>query len=243
VELNGKVAIVTGSGVRLGRAIAMGLAQSGAQLVLHYGRSAEAARDTLSAVQSAGATACLIEADLHDPCEAATRIVDAAMTEFGRVDLLVNNASIFEADSLADATQDQWERHFAINLQAPFFLSQAVASRLGSHARGHIVNIADWRGQRPGGDHLIYTLTKAGLLAMTKSLAQHLAPRIQVNAIAPGAILPAADADPAEFAALAADIPLRRTGTCDDVVDALLFLLRSDFVTGEVVHVTGGQQL
>jgi pteridine reductase len=180
---------------------------------------------------------------LRDPSAAAERILDAAVSAFGRADILVNSAAVFEADTLASATPELWERQFSVNLQAPFFLCRAFAARLPSDRRGQIVNIIDWRALRPGPDHLIYTLTKAGLAALTRSLAQHLAPQVQVNAIAPGAILPAVEGSEHEFDRLAAQIPLKRTGAPTDVAAALLFLLQSEFITGEIVHVTGGQQL
>lgn len=242
MELTGKVAIVTGAAVRLGRALAIALAQSGAKIVVHYGRSADAAQETLAAIQAAGSEGVAVAADLSDPA-AAAKIVAVAMDELGRADVLVNNASVFEHDSLAEATHEMWSRQFTINLQAPFFLSQAFARQLAVDQPAHIINIVDWRASRPGDDHLIYTMTKAGLATLTKSLALHLAPQVQVNAVAPGAILPATGSDPADFDALETRIPLRRTGTPDAVTDALLFLLRSDFVTGEIVHVTGGQDL
>jgi NAD(P)-dependent dehydrogenase (short-subunit alcohol dehydrogenase family) len=169
--------------------------------------------------------------------------VEKTLSEFNRVDILINSAAIFEESSVSSVTEDHWDRHFDVNLKAPFFLCQKFAQHLNPGERAQIVNIADWRGTRPGNDHPVYTLTKNALVAMTNSLALHLAPDIQVNAIAPGAILPPPGSNPSDLQQIAETIPLRRTGTAKEVTNALLYLLRSDFITGEVLHVTGGQQL
>ncbi|MEX0700619.1 MAG: SDR family oxidoreductase [Planctomycetales bacterium] len=241
MELKGKAAIVTGGAVRLGRALAVALAEAGVDVCVHYGRSADAARETVAEIERLGPRAVAVQADLADPAVAARRVVTRAVAELGRIDLLVNSAAIFEPGTLAETTEEQWDRHFAINLKAPFFLAQAFVAALGPQSRGHIVNVADWRGLRHPPGHAAYTLAKSGLIAMTRLLAVELAPRVQVNAIAPGLILPPAGADAAFLAQLAQAVPLRRPGSPADVVAALLYLLRSDFVTGDVLEVTGGQ--
>jgi pteridine reductase len=242
-DLTGKTAIVTGGAVRIGRALALALAGEGAQIVLHYWHSERQARETLDEIAALGTRGVAVRADLREPCDAARTVVEAAVAEFGRADVLVNNAAIFEPGTLATTTGPQWDRHFAINLKAPFFLSQAFVERLGAGRRGHIVNIADWRGTRPDPDYLAYTLTKAALVALTANLARQLGPDVQVNAIAPGAILPPHDRDESYLAERAQRLPLRRSGSTDEVARTLLFLLRSEFITGEVVHVTGGEHL
>jgi pteridine reductase len=243
MDFNGQTAIVTGAAVRLGREIALGLARAGVDLVLHYHQSAAAAAETAALIESLGRRAALVQADLADPEPAARAILDAAAAAFGRADILVNSASIFERSSLRDSTAGAWDRQFAINLQAPFCLCQEFARRRPPDRRGHIINIADWRALRPGTGHLVYTLTKSGLVALTRMLAQELAPGVQVNAVAPGAILPPANKGPEYLERLARQIPLGRPGSPGDVVESVLFLLRSEFITGEVVHVTGGQEL
>jgi pteridine reductase len=155
----------------------------------------------------------------------------------------VNSAAIFEPRGVADTTSAAWDRHFAVNLKAPFLLSQAFAAQGASDAAGKIVNISDWRGLRPDGASVAYTLTKAALITLTQVLAVALAPRIQVNCLALGAILLPAGADEAYRDRLLAQIPARRLGGPADVVRALLFLLESDYVTGEVVLVDGGRHL
>ena len=243
MDLNGKVAIVTGGSVRLGKSIALCLAKEGVKIGLHYHQSSEQAECTLEEITSLGSTGLLVRADFRQPLQAAERIVEKTLSEFNRLDILVNNAAIFEESSVSSVTGDHWDRHFDINLKAPFFLCQKFSQHLEPGECAQIVNIADWRGTRPGYDHPVYTLTKSALLAMTQSLAQQLAPDVRVNAIAPGAVLPPPGSNQSDLQQIAETIPLRRTGTAQDVTNALLYLLRSDFITGEILHVTGGQQL
>ena len=242
MELDGKVAIVTGGAVRLGKALALALAEQGVRLAIHYGSSAGPAERVVAEIKAMGSDALGIQADLSVPGQ--TRfIIERAAAHLGQVDILVNSAAIFEPGNWDDTTESNWDRHFAINLKSPFFLSQAFAAQVGQERAGHIVNIADWRGIRPGTDHVAYTLTKAALVAMTQILAQALAPNIQVNAIAPGMILPPPGKDQAYLERRAREIPAQRIGSPEDVARALIFLLRSDFVTGELIFVTGGQHL
>jgi glucose 1-dehydrogenase len=242
VQLQGTVAVVTGAAVRLGKAIALSLADAGCDVCLHYHRSGDAADATLNEIRDRGGRATTVCADLSSPRQAAATVFDAA-AELGPVGVLVNSAAIFGAGTLDDTTDADWDRHFAINLEAPFHLCREFAGRHVAGSPGAIVNIADWRATRPGTGHLAYTLTKSALVTLTRILALELAPDIQVNAVAPGAILPAVDSDADAFDRLAKQIPLRRTGGSGDVTDAVLYLLRADFVTGEVLHVTGGEEL
>lgn len=243
MELKGKVAVVTGGAVRLGRAISLALAKAGAHVVLHYGSSGKDAEETRRQIDSLAPPAVVVRADLRDPKTSAETIFGAVRNSFGRADILINSAAIFEPATLDTLDEAQWDRHFNINLKAPVFFCQAFARQLVPDARGHIVNIADWRAERPIVGHLAYTLTKAGIVALTKELALELAPQIQVNAIAPGAILPPPGKDAEYLERLSNRIPLRKTGSPDDITRTLLFLLESDFMTGEIVHVTGGEQL
>jgi NAD(P)-dependent dehydrogenase (short-subunit alcohol dehydrogenase family) len=248
MELEGKTAIVTGAGVRLGRAMALAMAERGARLVVHYNRSAGPAQEVVGQIEALGGEALAVQADLSQPRQAPS-IVERAVECFGRVDVLVNNAAIFEPGSWDDTTEEHWDRHFDINLKSPFFLLQAFARQVvagrqvGEGQRAHIVNIADWRGARPGADYVAYTLTKAALIALTQSMAQALGPKIQVNAILPGLILPLAGHGPEGITREAAKIPARRTGSAAEIAKALLYLLDADFVTGELLHVTGGEHL
>ena len=242
MDLSGKVAIVTGAGVRLGRAFALNVAEAGCDVCVHYYQSEQPAQETVAAIRQMGCRACAVSADLSNPEQAAKRIVAECHQQLGPASVLINSAAIFEPGTCVDTTTDQWDRHLAINLAGPFHLSREFSSQLPGD-RGHIINIADWRATRPVSGHLAYTLSKSALVSLTRILAQELAPAIQVNAIAPGAILPATRTDSGEFEGLSEAIPLRRTGQPSDLTEALQFLLRSDFVTGEVIHVNGGQHL
>jgi pteridine reductase len=242
MELEGKVAIVTGGARRLGKALALSLAERGVRLAIHYGSSAGPAEETVAQIKALGSEAIAVQANLRQPGQAPS-VINQAVDHFGQVDILVNSAAIFEPGDAFSTTEESWDRHFAINLKSPFFLSQAFANHVGRERPGHIVNIADWRAARPGPNYLAYTITKAGLATMTQSLALALAPNIQVNAIAPGAILPPPDKGQAYLDSLAQTIPARRVGSPAEVTKALLFLLEADFVTGELIFVTGGEHL
>jgi pteridine reductase len=228
--------------VRLGKALALALAEEGVGLAIHYNRSSDPAEQTVAEIQALGRDAVAIQGDLSLPGQAPA-IVERAADRLGELDILVNSAAIFEPGDLAQTTEVGWDKHFVINLKAPFFLSQAFAAHVGRNRPARIVNLADWRGLRPDPDYLAYSLTKAGVMAMTKGLALALAPNIQVNAIAPGAILPPPGKDQAHLERLAGEIPLRHVGSPAEIVGTLLYLLRSDFVTGETLFVTGGQHL
>ncbi len=241
MNLQGRTALVTGGAVRLGRALVLGLAEKGVRVAFTYHRSREAAAETLQQIAALGMEGYALACDLSQP-EAPQQIMAQVTAGFGRPDILINSAAIFEPGDWESTDEANWERHFAINLKAPFFLSQAFA-RLDPHREAAIVNIADWRGVRPGTDHVAYTLTKAGLIAMTRSLAQALAPTIRVNAIAPGMILPPPGKDASYLLAKSTGIPLQRIGSPQDIVRAMLYLLEADFVTGELLFVTGGEEL
>jgi glucose 1-dehydrogenase len=243
MSLTDKVAVVTGGAVRVGQAIALALAGDGANVCVHYGTSAAAAQDTVRQAHELGARAIAVQADLASGRAAAESVLRRACEEFGKVDILVNSAAIFEPDTLLGASEEHFDRHVATNMKAPFFLAQALVAQLGPQQRGHILNITDWRALRPATGHLVYSMTKAALVALTKMLALELAPRVQVNALALGAILPPEHASDDFAERIAERIPLRRMGTPRDVGQAVLFLLNSEFHTGDVLCVTGGEHL
>jgi glucose 1-dehydrogenase len=243
VELAGKVALVTGGAVRVGRAISLALAEAGCHLFIHYGRSAGPAEETAAAAAAQGVTAHIFSADLHQPAEVSA-ILPAAVAAFGRVDILINNAAIFEQGGLGETTPEQWERQMAVNLRAPFFLSQAFAAQLRPDLEGQIVNITDARVLRAGYDHLAYRLTKSALVSLTQALALELAPRIRVNGVALGAILPPPGQDERYLQELARkDVPLRQPGNAQMVAANVLHLLRQPFLTGVILPIDGGQFL
>jgi NAD(P)-dependent dehydrogenase (short-subunit alcohol dehydrogenase family) len=243
MDLSGKVALITGGAVRVGRALTLALAGAGCDVFVHYGRSQSEARATQVEVEALGVKAAIYPADLADTA-AVQAIVPATVSRFGRLDILVNNAAIFLDGDLAATTPAMWESQFAVNLRAPFLLSQAFAAQLPADGRGKIINITDARIFRPAADHFAYRLTKAALLAMTETLAHDLAPRITVNAVALGAILPPPAKDNSYLAQLAeAHVPLRHPGDPEAVAANVLHLLRQDFLTGVTIRVDGGQFL
>jgi NAD(P)-dependent dehydrogenase (short-subunit alcohol dehydrogenase family) len=243
MNLQGKVAVVSGGAVRLGRAITLALAASGCHVLIHYGRSEEAARQTRAEAMSSGVDAAVFGADLADAA-ATQAVIPAALAHFGRVDILVNNAAIFLSGGIGDTDLATWESQFAVNLRAPFLLCQAFAAQLPPDRQGKIVNVGDARVFRPAAEHLAYRLTKAALLTLTQSLAQELAPRITVNAVALGAILPPPDKDTSYLEQLAhSQVPLRRPGHPDQVVANVLHLLQQEFLTGVILPIDGGQFL
>lgn len=240
--LEGKVALVTGGAVRIGRALAVALAGRGARVALHYGNSAEAAAMTVAAIHDLGGYAAAFQADLRNPSRTG-ELIDRVARQLGRIDILVNSAATFTPAGLADTSEAIWDEQFSVNLKAPFFLSRAFANHVGKERPGQIVNIADWRAVRPDPKSLAYSLTKAGIVAMTMGLALALAPNIRVNAIAPGAILPPPGRDESYLEQLGKHIPMQRHGSPDEVSAALLYLVTAQFVTGEVLFVDGGEHL
>lgn len=243
MEIRGKVALVTGSGRRVGRAIATALASRGCHLVLHYRTAAAEARALAAEAARLGVKAVPAEADLADPAAAAP-LVRAAEEAFGRLDILVNNAAVFPRTPVGQVTPEAWDAIFAVNLRAPFLLAQTAAPLMLRGGGGRIVNLADVSPERPFPDYIPYCASKAGLIALTRGLARALAPDVLVNAIAPGTVL-----WPADYPAEARErelrrTPLQRTGAPEDVAQAVLFLLEgADFVTGQVLALDGGRSL
>ncbi|RMG98579.1 MAG: SDR family NAD(P)-dependent oxidoreductase [Chloroflexi bacterium] len=244
MELAGKVAVITGGAVRLGRALTLALAQAGCHVFIHYGRSAAPAQQTQTDAQALGIQAHIFSADLADP-NAVSRIIPAAVAQFGQVDILINNAAIFpEEDNFSHTDAALWDKLFAVNLRAPFLLSQAFAAQLPANTQGKIINITDARVRHPQTDHFVYRLTKGGLWQMTEMLAHALAPRVTVNAVALGAILPPPGQDEGYLQNLAQTrVPLQRAGSAEIVTQNVLHLLTQDFLTGVVIPIDGGEFL
>jgi len=244
MELNNKVALVTGSAKRVGKALALALAREGCHLAVHYGHSAEAARETVAEIEALGVKAWAISADLDDEA-AVNAVVPLVLEQTGRLDILINSASIFPPEAFLEADSATWDRNMMVNLKAPFLLSQAFARALPENRPGKIINLLDVMAMRPQNHHFSYTISKFGLEGLTQAMAHALAARnIQVNGIALGAILPNVNDTPDQFAKLAQHIPAQRTGSPEDVVKAMLYLLKdADFVTGEIIRVDGGRHL
>ena len=240
LQLKNKNILITGAARRIGRGLALAVARAGGTVLLHYGHSVDDAKGTQVEIENAGGKAHLLQADLNDPGQTAG-LVDQAAT-FGSLFALVNNAAIFESLTLADTSLEAWNRHLAINLTAPFLLSQAFAAALGAVRQGRIVNILDWRALRPGADHLPYTISKAGLVALTRSLAISLAPNVTVNGLALGAILPPSSGE--ATTGILKNVPADRWAELDEVTQALMFLLAGPaYITGEILHLDGGRHL
>lgn len=225
----------------MGGAIALGLAEAGCDLVLHYGASHAEAAQTAAAAEARGVRVATVSADLAD-AGSARRIL-AAAGDLGPVRVLVNSAATFPDDDLAGVTTARWDRTVAVNLRAPVFLTQAFAHALPEGLEGAVVNVTDWRTGRPYRDHFSYTVSKGGLDTFTRAAAEALAPRIRVNAVALGAILPPPDKGSDYLKALAREIPAGRPGGTGPVVAAVLALLRNPFITGEILRVDGGAHL
>lgn len=243
MNLRGRIAIVTGAAVRVGEAIARGLAAEGVHVCVHFGRSREAAEIVAADLTAAGVHAVSVGADLSNAVTAARTIFTTCAEKLGPPDILVNSAAIFEPGTLRETTVDAWDRHLDINLKAPVFLCREFVRRRTTGARGDIINLVDWRGLQPPPGHLAYTVSKAGLVAVTQILARELAPELRVNGVALGAILAPEGREDDHRRRAELTVPLRKTGTPRDVVDAVRYLLQSDFVTGEILNVTGGEEL
>jgi NAD(P)-dependent dehydrogenase (short-subunit alcohol dehydrogenase family) len=242
MDIAGRVALVTGGGRRVGRALALGLAHAGADVFIHYNRSDEAARSVQEEIEAIGRRAEVGSVDLGDPSQTPELIAMAA-SRLGEVSILVNSASGFATDTLADLTIDGWRRSHNLTLAAPVFLTQAFAAALGGESNGAVLNIADARTMKPYKKHFSYVLAKGGLDTFTRAAALALAPMIRVNAVALGVILPPPGEGDGYVEELAASLPLQRVGGTDPVVEAGLGLIRNDFVTGEIVRIDGGAHL
>lgn len=235
------MALVTGGGVRLGRAIALGLAGAGHDLLVHYNRSEEPAAEVVAAVKALGRRAEAVSADLSTP-EGAERVARAVEEHFGRLDLLVNSAASFDEAKLLEVDAERWDSVMDLNLRGPFLVARALAPLL-TEARGSVVNMVDLSAFQPWVRYPHHGVSKAGLMHLTRVLARVLAPAVRVNAIAPGAVLPPDDASEAELEREIERTPLARIGSPDDIVRTVLFLTASPFVTGQVVVVDGGRSL
>ncbi|MEX2143385.1 MAG: SDR family oxidoreductase [Anaerolineales bacterium] len=241
MDLKGRLVLITGAGVRIGRAMAKAVAEAGGSVIIHYGNSEAEAASLKSEVEALGCEGHMLQADLSQPQQVA-ELIERAL-EFGPLYALVNNASIFKDLNLESSDLPNWQRHLDINLTAPFLLCQAfwkAAAKAG--AEGRIVNILDWRALRPSGDHLPYTVSKAALAALTRSLAVAMAPKVTVNGIAFGAILPPAEGG--NTAGILKRVPAGRWADLVEVGQTLLFLLAGpQYITGEIIHLDGGRHL
>lgn len=235
-------ALVTGAGRRIGRALALEAARAGFDVAVHCRAARDEAQAVADEIASLGRRAAVLDAELTDEDQTASLIGRAAQA-LGPVTLLVNSASTFEDDRLATATRASWDAHLDANLRAPVVLAQAFAAALPSEAGGQIVNIVDQRVLRPNPQFFSYSLSKAGLWWVTRTMAQDLAPRIRVNAIGPGPVLASVHQAPGEFEREAAGALLERAVPLEDLAAALRYLIDATSVTGQMIAVDAGQHL
>ena len=238
-SLAGKTALVTGAAKRLGRRMALALAQQGAQVLVHYHRSQAEASQVLEEIQQQRGTAYLVQADLSQASQAESLLARARALA-GPIDILINNASVFKEQTLWQTTETSLQANMQIHAYAPLVLARSLASQ---DRPGHIINLLDSRVQDYDQQHLPYHLSKRTLLCLTRILALELAPTIAVNAIAPGLILPPEGQDDQYLERLAHTNPLQRYGHPQDIVAAMLFLLRSEFISGQIIYVDGGRHM
>jgi NAD(P)-dependent dehydrogenase (short-subunit alcohol dehydrogenase family) len=237
-----RAALVTGGAQRIGRAIALGLATSGFDVAVHCHASADAGEATCAEVHRLGRRAVLLRADLSDEAQ-TTALLSRANAALGPLGVLVNNASPFERDEWHDATRASWDAHIEPGLRAPFVLMQHFARALPADAEGVIINMLDQRVWSITPHFVSYTVAKAGLWALTQSMALALAPRIRVNGVGPGPALPNTRQTPAQFARQSASVPLGRGTNPDEVARAVLAILALPAMTGQMLALDGGQHL
>jgi NAD(P)-dependent dehydrogenase (short-subunit alcohol dehydrogenase family) len=237
-----RTALVTGAGARIGRAIALGLADAGWAVAVHYHHSDAPARETVDEIVRRGGRAAVVAADLADEAQVETLVARSAEA-LGPVTCLINNASVFERDDALTVTRESWDRHLEINLRAPFVLTQQVARLLPRGQQGNVINILDQRVWRLTPGFMSYTLSKAALWTLTQTLAQALAPSIRVNAIGPGPTLANTRQSPDDFRAQAEALLLRRGPSLEEFAAAIAFILEAGSVTGQMIALDGGQHL
>jgi NAD(P)-dependent dehydrogenase (short-subunit alcohol dehydrogenase family) len=237
-----RAALVTGAGKRIGRAIALALAEDGFDIAVHYGTSRAEADDVVAAIAAKGGRAVALSADLSD--ESATiALPAAAMKALGPITCLVNNASVFERDEALTVTRASWDAHLETNLRAPFVLMQEFARNLPASATGAIVNLLDERVWNLTPHFVSYTLSKAGLWTLTQVMAMAMAPRIRVNAIGPGPTLPSPRQSAEQFQRQGASVPLQRGATPEEIAAAVRFIVGAGAMTGQMIALDGGQHL
>ena len=239
---NTKAALVTGAAKRIGRAIALDMAAHGWSIAVHYNSSSQQAEETRDAIRGSGASAEIVQGDLRDT-GALAGLIDRAQATLGPLSCLINNASVFDQDDIATMTPESWEEHIAVNLRAPLFLSQAFAAALPADQHGNIVNLIDQRVRKLTPHFFSYTVSKAGLWTATRTLAQALAPRIRVNAVAPGPTLPNVHQRQEDFAQESGATLLGRGPEPEEIAAAVRFILDAPSLTGQMIALDGGQHL
>jgi len=242
MNIEGKVALITGSAKRIGRAIAVELGKRKARVGIHYRSSQREAEETLKMVRDAGADGALFQSELTNALAVEKMFRDIA-GRFGSLDILVNNASVFSPSTADQTTPDEWDHQMNSNAKAAFFVAQQAAALMLNLGQGKIVNLADVAGEVIWPGYFAYSVSKAALIAVNRGLAKAYAPHIQVNAIAPGPVLfPEHYTEDQKKSAIERTL-LKREGSPQDIVSAVIFLIENDYITGELVHVDGGRHL
>jgi NAD(P)-dependent dehydrogenase (short-subunit alcohol dehydrogenase family) len=242
MDISGKVALITGSSKRIGRETAVELARRGAHVAIHYRSDEAGARETQRLAREGGGTADVFRAELTEAAE-LDAMFSGVEQRFGGLDILVNNASAFDQGVFAETTPEHWDSQMDSNARAPFFIAQRAAPLMNRRGHGKIVNLVDVAGEIVWPGYLAYSISKAALIAVNRGLAKTLAPAIQVNGIAPGPVLfPEYYSEDQKHLAVERTL-LKRAGSARDIVNAVLFLIENDYITGEVIHVDGGRHL
>ncbi len=242
MEIKGKMALVTGGAKRVGRAIALELAKKGADILLHYHRSEKEALETCAEIKSFGVACFLVQANLSHSEEILKMTAEAEKIS-NNIDILVNSASLFYKTPIDTVSETDWDQLVNANLKGPFILSIEIGRDMIKKNGGKIINIADWSGLKPYKDYSAYCTSKGGLITLTKALARDLAPKVQVNAIAPGPMLAPPDMSDQEKEAIAKSTVLGRWGKPEDIAQAVSFLVENDFINGIVLGVDGGRSI
>jgi pteridine reductase len=248
MDLKNRIVLITGAARRVGRVLALELAARGARLALHYHRSKAEAEELKRQLENTGGVAEIFAADLAAFAE-TNSLIERVHGHFGELDVLINNAAIFECTPLDELTEADWDRHLNINLKAPFFLCRNAArfmrqSTIPERRGGRIINIADAEIAHPWPAYLPYSISKAALVTMTRGLARTLAPDIQVNALGPGTVLPPLDDEAQDIEQAIRRIPLKRLGSPTDIAQAVCFLLENgDYLTGAFIPIDGGSSI
>jgi pteridine reductase len=237
--LVGKTVLITGAARRLGRAIAISMARAGADIAFTFRSSANEANETLKQIKAAGVQGVAMECDLRKE-ESVKETVKTVLNRFHQIDLLINNAGVFQTAKIEDITVAQWDEIFAVNVRAPFLVSQRCIPAL-RESRGRIINLGSLGGEKPWATHAHYCSSKAALHMLTQVMAKALAPEVAVNCVAPGMIAAEGERDTALLERLAARTPMQKNGTPQDVVSAVMYFATAPhFITGQILTVDGG---